>query len=163
MKERSELDVCLELLGKTKVTPPDIPNPPIPEYLFDDYVRMLAADEVAKFPMSPLIEAVVCRAALTENEDDRVRTECVQRLMDSQCKSLETVLLGLLFDKYSDLRRTGLEGLFLIRSESLELAIDILDKDDSPRIKKLVHQIKNGQEIELYHLDAPEWVIKKFS
>ena len=71
------------------------------------------------------------------------------------------ILLGLLFDEHFDLRRTGLEGLYLIQSKNLDLAINILDDDNNANVQELVHQIKfdQKQEVSLCPLDAPEWVV----
>jgi HEAT repeat protein len=147
------LKYCRELaLGIVDL--PFYANPPIPHDLAVVYARRIAAQEIAKhFPNDPVGEAVLVRAALASEDDDRVRVEALQQLIVIGSSHAQSVMLALLFDQDEELRIAALEGLAIVKSPLLDRAAMLLVDDCSDDVSTLAQQIMNSEEIPLYKLD----------
>ncbi|WP_442483774.1 hypothetical protein [Aeoliella sp. SH292] len=151
---REELSLCLRLLhGDELLTSRS--DGIIPIDLADGYGKVLAARELGKSLNSAAGQAALCRSAFAANEDDRVRIECVQQLLNNHSPLLETVLFGLLFDDDELMRLTAIEGLALSRSHEIAIAAAIVARDESIRVRELMERVLNGDAIDLFHLDPP--------
>jgi hypothetical protein len=155
MSETDEFRLCIELLRGCSGNLLRYGDDPIPPEVADTYARHIAARELGSLPKSIVIEAAWCRSALTASEDDRVRVECIQQLLNSRSTLLEAVLFGLLFDADHEIRIASIEGLHLMRSANLELAARLLSYDQNVAVRDLANRAAAGDDIDLYHLDLP--------
>lgn len=155
MTRKTEIELCYELIRGSQEVPNHYTDDPIPASLSIDYGKRIAAEELGALPRSIVIDAALCRAALTSNEDDRVRTEAVQQLLNSRSHLLEGVLFALLFDDDPEMRKAAVEGLVLARSDNLTLALAVLSDDKADPVYTLAARAANGEDIEVYQLDHP--------
>ncbi|WP_417388348.1 HEAT repeat domain-containing protein [Gimesia sp.] len=157
MREDQVIQLCKELLRGCSEESLDNNSSPMPSYLLDIYFRVNFAKELANHPMSIMISATLLRSALTANEDDRIRIESVQQLLNTDSPFVELVLFGLLFDEDELMRETAVEGLAVIRSQNLELALSIISDDEFTEIPDTLRKALAGEydSIKLYHIDPP--------
>ena len=136
----------------------DLPQPrdcPVPAEQVLDYAKqLLVKDLAAKLP-SVVIEAAFSRIALTASESDNLRFDCIQELLNSGSAMAEPVLFGLLLDDDEEMRIAGLEGLVLLSTNRISIALELLSRDDSKTVRQLVKQIEHGDSIPLIHIDPP--------
>lgn len=150
-----ELQFCRTLLCEEEGLYPVYANASLSPELAGDYGRIIAAQNLGKSLQTIAGEAVLCRIALTTDEDDRVRKECVQQLLNNESQFLEVVLFGLLFDDDEEMRLAAIEGLVLMKSGNIQLAASIVANDKSRKVRKLIEVATTGMSIDLYHLDPP--------
>ncbi|QDT80800.1 hypothetical protein Mal35_42750 [Gimesia maris] len=157
MNENNVVRLCTELLWGCSEESLNDSSAPMPPYLLDVYSRINTAKELANHPMSIMVEAALLRSALTANEDDRIRIESVQQLLNIGSPFAEVVLFGLLFDEDEELRQTAVEGLVLIQSKNMELALSIISDDEFTEIPDTVRKALAGNHdsIKIYNLDPP--------
>lgn len=148
-----EIQLCFKLVRRGfPLSPPGIIGSISPD-LMSDYETLFAANKILEEPISIISEAALVRTSMRYNEDDRIRTACVQKLLNSRSPVLECILFALLFDEDPAMQLTAVEGLVLIQSKHMNLAEKILAYDDSGDAYKTLLQHKNGKIINLYHLD----------
>lgn len=150
-----ELKMCIALLYGDELPIAKQVDDPIPPELACDYGKILAARKLGVSLESIVAEAALCRCALTNDEDDRVRVECLQQLLNNRSHLLDAVLFGLLFDRDEEMRLAAIEGLALNRSANLKRAASVVTNDESERVRELMSKICSGQTISLYFLDVP--------
>lgn len=157
MSKNNVVQLCTELIGGCSEESLNDSSPPMPPYLLDVYFRINSAKELAKHPDSIMATAALVRSALTTNEDDRIRIESVQQLLNTGSPFVEIVLFGLLFDKDEVMRQTAVEGLVLFRSKNLELALSVVSDDELKDVPDTVKKALAGDydSIKLYRLDPP--------
>lgn len=152
---KQTIQLCHDLLFGSSTEVARYQDDPISPELSSDYGKLIAARKLGKLPRSIIVDSAFCRAALSSTEDDRVRLESLQQLLNSGSALLDGVLFALLFDTDEEMRRAAVEGIALSRRESLPLALEVLGNDDSDAICMLAKQALTGQPIELYWLDSP--------
>lgn len=157
MSKENVVQLCRELLWGCSEELLQDNSPPMPPDLLDVYYRINSAKELAKHPRSIITEAAFLRSALSANEDDRIRIESVQQLINAGSPFIEAALFGLLFDEDEEMRLTAAEGLALMRSMNLELALEIISEDEFREIPDLLRKALEGNydSIKLLHLDPP--------
>jgi hypothetical protein len=152
---QKEIQLCTHLLnGDDKQTPSYVDNPISPE-LANDYGKFFAARKLGESLETIVGEAALCRCALTSAEDDRVRVECIQQLLNNKSSLVEGTLFALLLDCDEDMQSAALEGLILAKSSHLDLAASIISGNESARINELMSMSLAGEPVDLYHLDVP--------
>jgi hypothetical protein len=78
---------------------------PIPIEVATTYARLLAAQTIGQeFSGNPFAEAILIRSTLASDDDDRVRVEALQQLLDTSSTHAESVMLALLLDSDEELR-----------------------------------------------------------
>lgn len=150
-----EFKMCIALLYGDELPIVKRDDDPISPDLASDYGKILAARKLGESFESIVSEAALCRCALTNDEDDRVRVECLQQLLNKRSHLLDAVLFGLLLDQDEQMRLAAIEGLTLNQSTNLKRAASIVATDESERVRELMAKICSGQPISLYFLDAP--------
>ena len=146
---------CKELTGRSSIDG-FMPEPGIiPEVHLAAYARIAAAKDLGKEMPNSFAAAALARVALAQDEDDRVRVECVQQLLNSNFTGLELVLLALLFDEDDLMIVTAIEGLVLTHSPLLATVSSLLANSTSKSVRETaMRDLPNG-DILLYHLDPP--------
>jgi HEAT repeat protein len=149
-----EIQMCFSLLRGDELPIVKPVDDPISPQLASDYGKILTARKLGAALKSIITEAALCRCALTNDEDDRVRVECLQQLLNHRSHLLDAVLLGLLFDPDEEMRLAAIEGLALTRSANLKHAASIVANDKSERVRESMANISSGHPISLYFLDV---------
>ena len=152
---KQTIQLCLDLLFGSSPEVARYQDDPISPELASDYGKLIAAKKLGECPRSIIVDSAFCRSALSSTEDDRVRIESLQQLLNSGSDLLEGVLFALLFDADEEMRRAAVEGITLSRRENLPLALEVLGHDESDAICMLAKHAITGQPIELYWLDSP--------
>ena len=154
---QSLLKLCREVITGVVDNMPCDPDVPVPSDLVATYYRRDAAEDIGKNFCGHLFgEAALLRGALTGNDDDRVRIECLQHLVNNESTFAEIAFLALLLDDDPLLRLAALEGLVIIKSPHRDEAARLLKNDSDEDTATTAGTILAGRTIRLCELDAPE-------